>query len=156
VIASLTAMRDRIGARTLSRLVSVPLAVGSGAVLAAARWVQPAAEGHGTHLQLGLRPCSVLAWTGYPCPMCGATTTFALMADLRPFDAIANQPFAAVLFLLCLGVFGLSAAEIAVPRDRWQRLFAALEPHEGGAAGGFLLAMALGWAWKLSQMAPQT
>lgn len=32
-----------------------------------------------THRQLGLPPCSFLAMTGYPCPTCGMTTSFALL-----------------------------------------------------------------------------
>jgi hypothetical protein len=94
----------------------------------------------------------VLAWTGFPCPMCGATTTFALMADGRVIEALLNQPFATGLFLLCLVSFGVAAAEIAVPRNRWARFFAWVEPWEGWLAGGFLLAMAAGWLWKVAQM----
>lgn len=153
-MARLVGLRDALSAQTLSRLISVPLALGSGGVLAAARWVDPSPQGHGTHLQLGLRPCSVLAWTGYPCPMCGATTSFALWADLRPLDAFLNQPFAALLFVLCLALLGISTAEIVAPRRRWQRLVAWIEPYEGWAAGGFLLAMALGWGWKVLEMNP--
>jgi len=70
-------------------------------VLAIARHLQPDPAGVGTHTQLGLGRCPVLALTGYPCPMCGMTTTFALMADLRPVDAALNQPFGVVLFSRC-------------------------------------------------------
>jgi hypothetical protein len=154
VIAAIDRMRTRFGDRTLSRVVSVPLALGSGGILTVARWLEPSPAGHGTHLQLGLRPCSVLTWTGYPCPMCGATTTFALMADFRPLDALINQPFAVVLFVLCVLLFGVAAAEVVQPRDRWTRLLAWIEPVEGWAAGGFLLAMGAGWAWKIAHMVP--
>lgn len=32
-----------------------------------------------THLQLGLPPCNFHRLTGYPCPSCGMTTSFALL-----------------------------------------------------------------------------
>ncbi len=34
----------------------------------------------GTHRQLGLPPCNFLVQTGRPCPSCGLTTSFALLA----------------------------------------------------------------------------
>ena len=32
-----------------------------------------------THTQLGLPPCNMVQLTGYPCPTCGMTTSFALL-----------------------------------------------------------------------------
>ena len=45
--------------------------------LLAAR-LSPAAEGFGTHQQLGLPPCSTLALFGIRCPSCGMTTSWSL------------------------------------------------------------------------------
>src|SRR5690606_22474872 len=108
--------------RARQRLVASMLALGSGIVLALSSWLEPSSYGHSTHTQLGLGACSFLGLTGYPCPMCGATTTFALMAHLRPVDALLNQPFAALLFLLTIGTFGVATAELLQPRGRWGRL----------------------------------
>lgn len=47
---------------------------------------------------------------GYPCPMCGMTTTFALMEHLRPLDAALKLPFGVVLFSLTV------AASVRTPR----------------------------------------
>ena len=66
-----------------ARLTSGSVMLSGLAVLGVARWLAPAQAGHSTHTQLGLDPCTFLALTGWPCPMCGATTTFALMADGR-------------------------------------------------------------------------
>ena len=33
-----------------------------------------------THMQLGLPPCGMVLLTGRPCPACGMTTSFALLA----------------------------------------------------------------------------
>jgi hypothetical protein len=126
--------------------------VGLGAVLALSVWLEPAIAGHGTHLQLGLNTCSFMKLTGQPCPMCGATTTFALMSDLRPIAALINQPFAALLYLLTWGAFGLSVAEVFDPRDRWNRLLAWIEPMEARLAVGFLTLMALSWIWKAAAL----
>jgi hypothetical protein len=153
VIEAISRVRSRFTSAQLSRLASIPLAAGTGTVLGIARWLEPSATGHGTHLQLGLRPCTFLTLTGYPCPMCGATTTFALLAHFRVIDAISNQPFAALLAVLTLAIFGISAAEILLPRDRWTRLLAWIEPSEGSLAVGFLLAMGAGWLYKIWLMA---
>lgn len=134
------------------RLISAGLATGSGVVLALAAWLEPAVEGHGTHLQLGLGTCSFLQATDVPCPMCGATTTFALMAHLRVIEALINQPFAAFLFLLTVITFAISVAEVLVPRGRWGKLLRPLERYEGWLAIAFLGFMALGWLYKTIQM----
>ena len=111
----------------------------------------PSPTGHGTHLQLGLGQCTFLTLTGWPCPMCGATTTFTLLAHLRPIAAIVNQPFAALLFVLSAIVFAIAVAEVV-------DLGAAGGGSRGGSsratvlAGGFLVFMALSWAYKAAVM----
>jgi hypothetical protein len=136
------------------RLVSAVLMIAIGAVFTLAALLVPAAGGHGTHLQLGLGPCTFLTLTGLPCPMCGATTSFTLMAHLRPIAAFVNQPFAAMLFLLSAGVFGVSVAEVVDPRSRWTRILDWLEPREGWLAAAFLGSMALAWIYKIATMSP--
>lgn len=44
-----------------------------------------AARTMATHTQLGLPPCNMVALTGYPCPTCGMSTSFALLVrgDVR-------------------------------------------------------------------------
>ena len=134
------------------RLASAAVAIGTGTVLGLAIWLEPSAAGHGTHLQLGLGECSFLTLTGQPCPMCGATTTFALMGDLRVVAALINQPFATLLFLLTAGAFGISVAEVVQPRRRWGRLLDWIEPWEGRLAAGFLTFMGVAWIWKIYAM----
>lgn len=131
-----------------SRLVSFALVLPTGAVLGLAAWLEPSPLGHSTHTQLGLGQCSFLSLTGYPCPMCGATTSFTLMAHFRPLDALVNQPFATMLFLMTLAVFAISLAEVVQPRGRWGRVLARIEPWEGALAGAFLAAMGLAWVYK--------
>jgi hypothetical protein len=139
---------ELLRAPAAARLLSLFVAVGIAIVFALSALVEPSPAGHGTHLQLGLGQCTFLQATGWPCPMCGATTSFALMAHLRPVDAFVNQPFAAFLFLLSAVVFGISAGEVVDPRRRWQRIFRVIEPVESGLAVMFLFVMGLGWAYK--------
>jgi len=134
------------------RALSLALAVGTGVVLALSAWLEPSPDGHGTHLQLGLGTCTFLQLTDVPCPMCGATTTFALMAHLRIAEAIANQPFAVLLFLMTVGVFAVSAAEVVQPRGRWGKLLRPLEPYEGWLASAFLAFMGVAWLYKIVRM----
>ena len=136
----------------VGRVASAFLAMAIGVVFVLASLLVPSPEGHGTHLQLGLGSCTFLTLTGMPCPMCGATTTFTLMAHLRVLDAFINQPFAAMLFVLSALVFAVAAAEAIDPRARWTRIFRWLEPRETVLAGLFLAAMAAGWVYKIFQM----
>ena len=131
-----------------SRLFSLFLASAIAIVFGLAALVAPSPTGHGTHLQLGLGQCTFLQATGWPCPMCGATTTFSLMAHLRPLDALANQPFAACLFLLSAAVLAVSVSEVIDPRGRWKAILRRIEPVESVLAVFFLAAMGVGWAYK--------
>lgn len=142
------AIRTMASNRTLARAPSVLLALGCGGVLGLATWLEPSPTGHSTHLQLGLSPCTFLSWTGLPCPMCGATTTFALMADLRWGDAFRNQPFAVLLFFMTVATFVVSLSEVVRPTGRWSRVLERLEPWEGWLASAFLGLMAGAWMYK--------
>jgi len=145
-------IRDRWALKTISRFVSAFLALGTGIVLLLALWLEPSPLGHSTHTQLGLGTCSFLSGTGFPCPMCGATTTFTLMAHLRPLQALANQPFAALLFCMTVAVFGVSVAEVVQPRERWTRFLDWVEPMEGKLSVAFLAFMAVSWGYKILLM----
>ena len=142
-------IRDTIPPRVLARLISAVLALGTGAVLGTALWLQPDLAGHGTHTQLGLNSCSFLTATGYPCPMCGATTTFTLWAHLHPIAGIVNQPFASLLFVMTVATFAISLAELIDPRERWVRLLRRLGPFEAPLATGFLAFMGIAWIYKI-------
>lgn len=70
--------------------------------LAIARWLHPAANGYGTHQQLGLPPCAFFKLTGIPCPSCGLTTSFAHAARLHLYQAFITQPFGVIAFCLTI------------------------------------------------------
>jgi len=46
-------------------------------LLAVAGALAPDPRGLGTHERLGLPPCTFREWTGYRCPSCGMTTSWA-------------------------------------------------------------------------------
>lgn len=70
----------------------------AGLSLLLARWLTPSANGFGTHEQLGLPPCVFFKLTGFPCPTCGVTTSFAHSARLNFYEAFMTQPFGVLAF----------------------------------------------------------
>lgn len=147
-----TGLRAFVAGPFVVRAASLGVACVAAVPLGLAAHLVPDPSGHGTHTQLGLAPCTVLRATGYPCPMCGATTTWALMAHLRVGAAFWNQPFAALLFLLAVATVAVGVAEAAQPRGRWSRLAAFVNRHDAVVGGTILLTMILGWTWKLALM----
>ena len=97
------------GPRPLARPAGLLLAAAAATPLVIAAGLTPAAEGFGTHHQLGMAPCRLLAATGRPCATCGMTTAFAHAADGRLLAAAATQPAGALLALICAaaGLAGL-------------------------------------------------
>ena len=144
---------DRIPARVQDRLTGLTLALPTGAVLGTALWLQAYPAGVGTHRQLGLGGCTVLTLTGYPCPMCGMTTTFTHMAHLQILDALKTQPFGVLLFSVTLAAFLLGSSDLVAPAGRWRRALAWILSHEVQIAAGLLGGMGLGWIYKLIAMA---
>ncbi len=138
------------GARMLGGVLGVPATL----VLIVAAWLEPAAEGFGTHRQLGLAGCTVLTLTGWPCPMCGMTTTFALMAEGRLLEALHNQPFGVVLFSGTVLVSVLGMFDLATGRGLIAGLMRRLGPWEQKIATGLLIGLIGGWLWKSALMHP--
>lgn len=100
---------DLVGQGTwLSLITWAVLFAGPVAVLVTAALLTPAAAGHGTHTQLGLPPCGFLVYTGYPCPGCGLTTSFAHMIRLQVHGAFHANPFGILLFLCTAAMVPLS------------------------------------------------
>jgi len=122
-------------------------------VLDIAWWLEPAAAGHSTHTQLGLPGCTFMDVTGVPCPMCGATTTFSLLAEGQVVRGVVNQPFASLLFFATVAVVGISGAEVIQPRQRWRRIEDVVRPVEPWVAIAILAAMLAGWIWKIAMLA---
>lgn len=86
----------------MARAVYLTFALLSLTVIAVAAGLTPSSAGAGTHTQLGLPACGFLSRTGWPCPSCGLTTSFALAARGRFGDAAFVQPFGFLLFVSLL------------------------------------------------------
>lgn len=125
------------------RMRGTAVALACAGVVALSAWLTPRPSGHGTHMALGMPGCSWLMRTGWPCPSCGMTTSFAWMARGRVDKAFLAQPFAVVLFLAVAGLGVLSAIEAVAARDMLGRLRPRVWWLFAGTAG--LLA---GWAFK--------
>jgi hypothetical protein len=142
-------------AQRRTRVLGAAVGMACAGVLAVAAWLTPDPDGFGTHLQLGLAPCTMLQWTGWPCPMCGMTTTFALLAHGRLVDGALNQPFGVVLFSMTgvLAVAGLTDA--ATGRGWLTGLAMRALPHELKVGIGLLSGLAAGWMYKCVQLHPE-
>ncbi len=91
------------------RLALLGMAVGFVCLVLVAWWLTPDPRGLGTHEQLGLPPCTSQTWFHIPCPFCGMTTAFSLMAHGRVVEAIRAQPAGALMFALGIPLTGAAA-----------------------------------------------
>ncbi|MBM4391946.1 MAG: DUF2752 domain-containing protein [Deltaproteobacteria bacterium] len=150
-----TRYMEKVASQRTNRVVGAVLAVPSWTVLGLARWLDPNPQGYGTHLQLGMSECTMMHFTGYPCPMCGMTTTFALYADLRVVDALLNQPFGLVLFGITVAMAVIGALDVATGRGYWKPALAWVDRRETKAAAVLLLGMLGGWIYKVLKVHPE-
>ena len=131
------------------RLMGLLLLLPTTAVLCVAFVLNPDPAGLGTHTQLGLKSCSVVSFVGVPCPMCGMTTTFSLMAQGQWLRGVMNQPFGAVLFFLTVGSTLLGWVELFAPRGRLLRCFRWASQREVPIFIGLFSGLVVGWVYKI-------
>ncbi len=148
-----TGEKKAAGRPALDRLAALLLAIPSIAVLVVAALLEPDPSGIGTHQQLGLGTCTMLAITGWPCPMCGMTTCFSLAVRGRLFSAFMTQPFGLLLFLVTAVVALTSLLELIRPGGRWLRFWDWLGPREGWVAGALMAGLVVGWLHNLVKAA---
>ena len=87
----------------------VGITLGIVAIFAVAFWVRPYDAGGrpltlGTHLQIGLPPCTFYRWTGLPCPSCGMTTSFALLVRGDIWNSLRANAVGTLLAAFCLAL----------------------------------------------------
>lgn len=112
-------------------------------------YLTPSANGYGTHEQLGLPPCGFLMITGYPCPSCGLTTSFAHFAHGHILASLSAQPFGTFLFIVLIGLtfFAIWAMVKKIPFSEVMNS----EYMEWGQYG-MLLLLLLSWGYKIAAM----
>lgn len=127
------------------RAAAAGVALASGGLLGTAALLEPATEGLGTHVQMGMAPCGWIALMDLPCPTCGMTTSFALAADGRIAASFLNQPLGAALAIGTAMTF-LLALYVAATGSR---IVSAL-PRPGRTTGWWLAGAVLAaWTWKI-------
>lgn len=154
-IEKIVASVGSIEGNVLNRAVGAAIAAPSGAVLGIATWLTPSPSGYGTHLQLGLKECTVMHYTGWPCPMCGMTTTFTLMAHIRPLDALLTQPFGVMLFGLTFLGAGIGLYDLLTGAGAWRRMLRWVAPRERRIAAALMLGLLVGWLYKAVRLHPE-
>lgn len=146
---------DSKPAPLMNRAIGLALAAPSWTVIGIARWLTPSEKGYGTHLQLGLGECTMMHLTGYPCPMCGMTTTFSLYAHLRVIDALFNQPFGVVMFGGTLLAAAIGLADLLSGRGYWRQALRWVERREQTVSAVLLGGMMFGWVYKVLMIHPE-
>lgn len=96
-----------------ARLALLALGLALAAMLGTARRLAPDPRGFGTHVQLGLAPCSFRAATGFNCPSCGMTTALAWFVRGRLDRSWSANPGGVAVGLVALGLIPWLVASAA-------------------------------------------
>lgn len=91
-------------------------------LLAMGRFLTPSPNGHGTHEQLGLPPCTLMQRFGIPCPGCGVTTAVVLAGRGELAQSFWTQPLGFALALAALLALPLGLIAHFAGRDAWTLL----------------------------------
>jgi hypothetical protein len=100
---------------------------------------------------LPMIPCTLLRFTGYPCPFCGFTRAFWAISNGAWSDALLGYPLAGLLYVLIVFVFIWNTAGllggIIIARGTMLRF----EPRQTGwIIGLFFMLFLINWAYRLS------
>ncbi|MBM3289928.1 MAG: DUF2752 domain-containing protein [Candidatus Hydrogenedentes bacterium] len=128
------------------RLRALVAALACAGLIVVATYLTPDPRGLGTHEQLGLPPCISSTYLGVPCPFCGMTTAFALMAHARLTDAVHTQPAGAAFFAVCIIALAGALATAVLGHTPKHAAALARAPWIGGAA---LAIVAVAWVYKM-------
>ncbi len=106
---------------------------------------EPDPRGYGTHEQLGLTPCRLMEWTGFPCPGCGVTTSATLAVHGDLWQSIVIQPFG-LLTVIALPLISIWALVVHL---RGRDLYEEIARRRGRWIRWTLLLMGLAWGYKI-------
>ena len=116
-------------------------------LLGTAVYLDPAQlETHHYRGFLFLSPCGFLQRTGYPCPTCYMTRSFAYLMHGRPDRAFLAQPFGALLNLMVI-YLGWGAVRVLYTGRPWRPVWNAW-PRKWLAIG-VIAAFFAGWLFRL-------
>ena len=98
--------------------------------------LEPNASGFGTHQQLGLPPCTMVALFGVRCPTCGMTTSWAALVHGRLLEGLAANVGGVLLAIAAIAsVVALTSTACLGRRPRW------FPDTNGLAWGGTVIAL---------------
>ena len=129
-----------------SRVFSACIAIACLAVLTTGAWLTPSAQGHGTHTDLGLKPCMWAVTLDKPCMTCGMTTSFAEAGEGRWVSSFLTQPMGSFLVLLTSVVFWGALVQTISGARIGTMIQPALRPRVFIVLGAMLL---LAWGYKV-------
>lgn len=129
------------------RLACLAIAAGCAYVIATAFILPPSPNGVGTHREMGLFPCAMLATTGVPCPSCGMTTSFSWFYKGNLVASLYTQPAGALLAMLT-AIALIMATYQAITARPIHRMLRVLPIRPWLIAGVGVLAAA--WVWKIA------
>jgi len=130
----------------LRRIVGAIVFIVAGSAIATAAWLSPDPSGHGTHEQLGLAPCSMMMFSGKPCPACGYTTAFSHVVHGQFVQAVIVQP-AGTLVALAVIFAGLIGAYVAATGSDVANRFRPLAQPRYLLIVGLIIG--IGWVYKM-------
>ncbi|MFW6437891.1 MAG: DUF2752 domain-containing protein [Armatimonadota bacterium] len=105
-----------------NRIEAAAVLVIAALVLVLAWIMQPSPAGFGTHEQLFIIPCPFRWLSGLPCPMCGMTTAFTLMARGDVLSALSAHVLGPGVYLATWGLAGAALTGLVrgtPPLPRW-------------------------------------
>jgi len=129
-----------------SRLFSGFIAIACLSVLTMGAWLQPSTDGHGTHTQLGLKPCMWAVTLDKPCMTCGMTTSFAHAGEGNWLVSFLTQPMGSLLVVLTSIVFWGALVQTVSGARIGTMIQPALRPRVFFALG---ILMLLAWGYKV-------
>ena len=129
-----------------SRVFSAVIMIGCLSVLSMGAWLNPSDAGHGTHTQLGLKPCMWAATLDKPCMTCGMTTSFAHAGEGHWLSSFLTQPMGSLLVVLTSVVFWGALVQTVTGARIGTMVQPALRPRVFIVLGVLLL---LAWGYKV-------
>lgn len=130
-----------------ARVLAGAIAVACAAVLVTASQLSADGQGHGTHEQLGLPPCSWAQAFNAPCMTCGMTTAFTHAAHGDLLASLVTQPMGMLLSIATAAGFWVALLTAATGSRLGERML-------GLVNGRSLIALATlaaaAWLYKIA------
>ncbi len=151
---SQTTQPAKAGRSLKLRLRAVLVLIFVAGVLGTAAWLNPAQLEKPFHngysfTFMGIRPfapCGFLYRTGYPCPTCYMTRSFAYMMHGRPDKAFLAQPFGAALCLMVI-YLGWGGLKVLYTGKAWRPIW--VNWSKKWLLSGVGAAFLAGWIFRL-------